>query len=214
MVQTSEQVHPVAPAVDGGFTFEEKETAATGIRPRRCITCCGYIAALLLIQSAAVLTLAFTVFKLKGPSIRVNKLALEKLALINGTNTTLNADVWVKNPNFASFKYGNMTTTLFYRGAVIGEARGPPGRAKARRTTRVNVTVDIITDRILSQPDLDSDLFSGLVNMSSYTRVGGRLSMFIIKKQMTVKMNCNITINITSRAIQQHKCKRKVKISI
>ncbi|KAK6142778.1 hypothetical protein DH2020_023126 [Rehmannia glutinosa] len=117
-----------------------------------------------------------------------------------------------KNPNYASFRYQNTTTTLYYRGAVIGEARGPPGRAKARRTMRMNVTVDVITDRVLNQPDLGSDINSGLITMSSYTVVGGRVKIFVVKKHVTVRMNCSMTVNITSRAIQQQKCKRKVKL--
>lgn len=212
MLESSEQVRPLAAAADRLFTSRDKETVITVIRRNRCIKCCGYIAALLLIQGVVVLILAFTVFKLKGPIIRVGKLTVDKLELINGSNMTLNADVWVKNPNFASFKYGNMMTMLFYRGVVIGESRGQPGRAKARRTARINITVDIMTDRILSQPDLDADIYSGLVNVSSHTRVGGRINVFIFEKQMTVKMNCNMSINITSQSIQQHKCKRKIKL--
>ncbi|GFP91472.1 hypothetical protein PHJA_001291200 [Phtheirospermum japonicum] len=126
---------------------------------------------------------------------------------------TLNADVWVKNPDFAYFTYNTLMTTLFYRGAVVGESSGPPGTAKARRTTRVNVTVGIITDRILLDPDFDLDFVSGLVNMSSHTLVGGRMKLFcVIDKKLTVRMSCNMTFNITSRAIQQHDCKRKVKL--
>lgn len=125
---------------------------------------------------------------------------------------SLTADVSVRNPNFASFRYQNTTTTIFYRGAVIGEARGPPGKARARRTMRMNVTVDVIMDRVLSQPGLGSDFSSGLLTMSSYTEVGGRVKIIVVKKHVMVKMNCTMTVNITSQAIQQQKCKRKVKI--
>ncbi|KAK6142776.1 hypothetical protein DH2020_023124 [Rehmannia glutinosa] len=170
-------------------------------------------------QATVVVILIFTVFKVKDPVIRMNDVTVERLDLISGTTTprpgsnmTLNADVSVKNPNYASFRYQNTTTTLYYRGAVIGEARGPPGRAKARRTMRMNVTVDVITDRVLNQPDLGSDINSGLITMSSYTVVGGRVKIFVVKKHVTVRMNCSMTVNITSRAIQQQKCKRKVKL--
>lgn len=96
---------------------------------------------------------------------------------------------------------------------VIGEARGPGGRAKARRTTKMNVTVDVITARFLGDPNLQSDLSSGLIPIASYTRVGGRVKMLtFIKRHITVKMNCSMMVNITSQAIQEQKCKRKVDI--
>ncbi|KAL0339465.1 UNVERIFIED_CONTAM: hypothetical protein Sangu_1468600 [Sesamum angustifolium] len=188
-------------------------------RRRRWVKCCGCIGAVVLVQAIVVVVLIFTVFKVKDPIIRMNAVTVERLELIAGTTTprpgsnmTLNADVSVKNPNYASFKYQNTTTALFYRGSEIGEARGPPGRARARRTMRMNITVDVMTDRVLSQPDLRSDVNSGLIAISSYTRVGGRVKMLIIKKHVTVTMNCTITINATSQAIQQQKCKRKVKL--
>ncbi|KAK6141060.1 hypothetical protein DH2020_025197 [Rehmannia glutinosa] len=220
MVDTSDQVRPLAPSADRSTSSDdESATAVTKTRRRRWLKCCAFVAALLLIQATVVVILIFTVFKVKDPIIRMNDVTVQRLDLINGTTTprpgsnmTLNADVSVKNPNYASFRYQNTTTTLYYRGAVIGEARGPPGRARARRTMRMNVTVDVITDRVLNQPDLGSDINSGLITMSSYTVVGGRVKIFVVKKHVTVRMNCSMTVNITSRVIQQQKCKRKVKL--
>ncbi|KAL8028161.1 hypothetical protein ABFS82_14G138800 [Erythranthe guttata] len=220
MVETSEQVRPLAPAYDRHTSSDDESATVTGIRRRRCLKCCGCAAAVILIQAVVVVILIFTVFKVKEPVIRMNKITVLNLDLVNGTTTTprpgsnmtLNADVSVKNPNHASFRYMNTTTTLYYRGAVIGEARGPPGSARARRTMRMNVTVEVITDRVLSNPDLGTDINTGLLTMSTYTVVGGRVKMLMIKKHLTVRMNCSMTINITSQAIQEQKCKRKVKL--
>lgn len=219
MVETSEQARPLAPASYRHASSDDEATDATGLRRRRWLKCGGCVASIILIQAIVVVVLIFTVFKVKDPVIRMNGVTVVNLELLNGTTTprpgsnmTLNAGVSVKNPNYASFKYQNTTTTLFYRGTVIGEARGPPGRAKARRTMSMNITVDVITDRVVSQPDLGSDMNSGLLTVSSYTVVGGRVKMLMIKKHVTVRMNCSITINITSQAIQEQKCKRKVKL--
>ncbi|KZV37406.1 hypothetical protein F511_01274 [Dorcoceras hygrometricum] len=219
-MESSEQVHPLAPA-SGRYTGSDDQEAAAVPKTnrRRCIKCCGTITVLLLIQAIVIVILIFTVFKVKDPVIRMNGVTIDRLELINGTTTprpgsniTLTADVSVKNSNFASFNYQNTTTTLFYRGVVIGEARGPSGKAKARRTMRMNVTVDVITDRILSQPDLNSDYSSGLLTIGSYTSVGGRVKMIFVKKHVTVRMNCSMTVNVTSQAIQNQRCKRKVKL--
>ncbi|KAL3517223.1 hypothetical protein ACH5RR_024125 [Cinchona calisaya] len=221
-----DQVRPLAPASERQNIDVEEDQATLynnstrDINNRRCIKCCGAITAILLIQATIIIILIFTVFKVKDPVIKLNGVTVNKLELLNGTTTpkpgsnmTLTADVSVKNPNYATFKYKNTTTTLFYRGTVIGEARGPPGKSKARRTMRMNITIDFIMDRLTNHPMLNSDVGSGLLPMSSFTRVGGRVNMVgIVKKHVVVKMNCSIAVNITSRTIQDQKCKRKVKL--
>ncbi|KAE8716276.1 desiccation protectant protein Lea14-like protein [Hibiscus syriacus] len=147
----------------------------------------------------------------------MNGITVTKLELINGTTpklgskVTVRAHVSVKNPNIASFKYRNTTTTLYYYGKVVGDARGHAGRAKPHRTVRMNITIDIIMDRLLASPNLVADASSGTLTMSSYSRIGGRINVLnIIKRHVTVKMNCSMTVDIFSQAIQAQKWKRKV----
>ncbi|XVE77212.1 hypothetical protein DITRI_Ditri13aG0043400 [Diplodiscus trichospermus] len=213
-----DQVRPLAPASD--LPSSDNGEAALHVkklRRKKFIKCCGCIAALIIIQAVVIIILIFTVFRVKDPSIKMNNFTITHLELINGTipkpgsNISLIADISVKNPNVASFKYRNTTTTLYYYGTVVGDARGPGGRARARRTMRMNITVDMITDRLLASPNLTSDVNSGTLTMSSYSRIGGRVNMLnIIKKHVTVRMNCSMTVNISSQAIQEQKCKRKV----
>ncbi|XP_051132770.1 late embryogenesis abundant protein At1g64065 [Andrographis paniculata] len=219
MAETSDQSRPLAGASDRPTSSDDEESALTGIRRKRCVKCFTCVAALLLIQAIVIVVLIFTVFKVKDPIIRMNRVTVTKLDLVAGTTTprpganmTLIADVSVKNPNYASFRYQNTTTALYYHGSVIGEARGPPGRARARRTMRMNITVDVMTDRVLANSDFASDLTSGLLTMSSYTEVAGRVKMVVVKKHVTVKMNCTVTVNMTTQAIQEQRCKRKVKL--
>lgn len=215
-----EQARPLAPA---GYRISSDDNEAAlhikTARQKKFIKCCGCITAIVLIQAVVIIILAFTVFRVKEPKIVMNKITVTELQLVNGTtpkpgsNISLTADVSVKNPNVASFKYSNTTTTLFYHGTVVGEARGPPGRAKARRTMRMNITVDIITDMLTTNPNLKADVASGLLTMSSYSRIPGRVNMMnIVKKHVVVKMNCTMTVNISSQAIQDQKCKRKVNL--
>ncbi|XP_050280426.1 late embryogenesis abundant protein At1g64065 [Quercus robur] len=215
-----EQVRPLAPATDcPSSDHNEAALHIQKLKRKRCIKCCGIISALLLLQAIVVIILIFTVFKVKDPIIKMNGVTITKLELINntipkpGVNMSLIADVSVKNPNVASFRYSNTTTTLFYHGSVVGEARGPAGKAKPRRTMQMNITVDIITDRLISNPNLQSDVGSGLLTMSSYSKIPGRVKMLsIINKHVVVKMNCTMTVNISSKAIQDQKCKRKVRL--
>ena len=212
-----DQVRPLAPASDLPSDNGEAALHLKKVRRKKCIKYCGCVAALMIIQAVVIIILIFTVFRVKDPIIKMNGVTVTKLELINGTtpkpgsNISLIADVSVKNPNIASFKYKNTTTTLYYYGTVVGDARGSAGSAKARRTMRMNISVDIITDRLLASPNLVADVNSGTLTMSSYSRIGGRVNMLnIIKRHVTVKMNCSMTVNISSQAIQQQKCKRKV----
>lgn len=216
-----EQVRPLAPHLDGRLSSDDDETASRlmkKIRRTKYIKCCGCMTGLFLVIAVVIVILIFTVFRVKDPKIKLNGFTIIKLELVNGTipkpgiNITLLADISVKNPNVASFKYSNTTTSLYYRGDLVGEARGPPGRAKARRTMRMNITLDLITDRLLSNPNLRADAAgSGLLTMDSYSRIGGRVNILnVFKKHVTVKMNCSMTVNISSQGIYDQKCKRKV----
>ncbi|MBA0858947.1 hypothetical protein Goshw_001974 [Gossypium schwendimanii] len=214
-----DQVRPLAPAADAP-TSDDGEAALQlkKVRRKKLIRCCACIAALFIILAVVIIVLIFTVFRVKDPIIKLNAVSLTNLDLIingsiptTGANISLIADISVKNPNIASFKYRNTTTTLYYYGTEVGDARGPGGTAKARRTIRMNITVDVMTDRVLASPNLTADLTSGTLTMITYSRIGGRVNMLnIIKKHVTVMMNCTVTVNITSLAIQEQKCKHKV----
>ncbi|OVA18918.1 Late embryogenesis abundant protein [Macleaya cordata] len=215
-----DQVRPLAPATDRISSDEDEIALRTkkNLKRGRCLKCCGCCIALIIILAIVIVVLAFTVFRPKDPKIRMNGVQILQIKLINGTipdptvNIKIAADLSVKNENFASFRYENSTTGIYYHGKLVGEALTPAGHAKARRTERMNVTVEIITQRLLAEPNLRADAASGVVTMNSYTKLGGRVKILkIIKKHMTVRMNCTMTVNLTSLTLQEQKCKRKVK---
>ncbi|EOA27864.1 hypothetical protein CARUB_v10024022mg [Capsella rubella] len=215
-----EHVRPLAPATILPVSDESASNIRNNLRRRKRMNCliCATVTSLLLIT--VVLTLVFTVFRVKDPTIKMNGVMVNGLdsvmgtdqAQLLGTNISMIVDVSVKNPNTASFKYSNTTTNIYYKGTVVGEAHGLPGKARPHRTSRMNLTVDIMIDRILADPGLGREVSrSGLLNVSSYTKVGGKVTMMgIVKKHVTVKMNCTMAVNITSQAIQDVDCKNKI----
>jgi hypothetical protein len=62
----------------------------------------------------------------------------------------------------------------------------------------------------MSNPNLNADMSSGILSMTTYTRVPGRMKIAIVKRNIVVKMTCSMKLNITSQQIQIQKCKRKV----
>ncbi|KAB5527144.1 hypothetical protein DKX38_020991 [Salix brachista] len=207
-----EQVRPLAPVAD----HQSSDEGASRHQKKRVRKCCAVTAAIVVILVTAIVAVRFTVFRVKDPIIKMNGVTVSRLELTNGTipksgvNISLIADVSVKNPNLASFKYSNTTTTLYYHGQMVGEARNGPGHARPRQTMRMNVSVDIITDRIMSNPSLNVDFISGLLSMNAYTRVPGRMKIVVVKRNIVVEMNCSMALNITTQQIQAQECKQNV----
>lgn len=171
----------------------------------------------MLITSVLAIILSFTVFHIEDPIVEINVVQVTELELMYstippkpGTNTSLKADVSVRNPNMLLLIYDNTTTTFYYHDIVVGEAHGPGGRAKPRRTARMNITVDLSMDRLISYPNVNQDVSSGLLTMSSISRItGGGVELFKgFKKGINIlSMNCTITFNISSQGIEEQKCK-------
>ncbi|KAK1326150.1 hypothetical protein QJS10_CPA01g02260 [Acorus calamus] len=128
-------------------------------------------------------------------------------------NLTVIADVSFKNPNAVSFRYGNTTTTISYRGSTIGEVPGPPGVAPAHRTKRMNLTMDVLGDKLLESPNLLTDVGAGSLGVGSLTIIGGRVKILgFIKHHVDVILNCSYTFNISTQSIPDHSCHQHVKL--
>lgn len=218
-----EQVRPLAPATNNNSQFRSYEEENLSIqlklgRKRSYAKCCGCAVAILVLIAVTMLILAFTVFHVRGPIVKMNSVTIDPIKTGNGPNRTdrsitLIADVSVKNPNAASFRFGNTTTGIYYRGAEVGEGRNPAGLARARRTMRMNLTVEIDRAKLLAEPGLMAEVASGSLTMDSYTRIEGRVKILsIARKNVVVKLNCTLTYNFSSQGIQQQSCKRRVSL--
>lgn len=224
MAEKKEQVKPLAPASHRQYFTDDNDAVfppdSKKQRHRKYVQCCGCIAALMLIQAVVILVLIFTVFRIKDPKLKMNSVRISGLDSTNLsnltalTNITVTADVSIKNPNVAAFKFSNVTTTTVYYGGVeVGEGRNPPGVAAAQRTLRLNVTVELAVGKLLGVARLVRDLRFGELNVSAYTKVGGRVKILgLFKKHVVVKMNCTMSVNVTSREIGDQSCWQRVSI--
>lgn len=188
-------------------------------RHRKYVMCCGCMTALILIVLVLSLVLIFTVFSAKSPKLRLNALEIEGLDRVNwtdirpNTNLSIIADVSVKNPNMASFQFSNATTILYYDGIVVGGANTPGTNAKAGRTFRLNVTIDVMLAKVMNVSRLQADYLSGILPMNSYTRISGKVKIWnIIKMGVVLRTNCTMIANVTSYTIRHQDCRRKVNI--
>ncbi|KAL7150420.1 hypothetical protein ABFS83_05G110800 [Erythranthe nasuta] len=227
MSEKKEQVKPLAPASHRIHIEEETDTFSSEFMPahhRRCIKCCGCSTAIFLIIFTIILILMFTVFRVKDPILRMNSTNITIQGMDNttttpftsfgpGLNLTIGARISIKNPNVASFKFDNTTTILYYDGSVIGETQGPFGEVGPRRTLRMDVSIELIVDKIVGVGRFKSDISVGLLPISSYTRISGKVKISSsIRRSVVVKLNCTMNLNVSSREIQDQNCRRRVSL--
>lgn len=180
------------------------------LRKRRSIFwCCGCCGATVVVLGLVILILAFTVFKVKDPTLTLNNLYLDRIGDVDiGTidnpvsiNATLTADISIENPNVASFKYGNSTTEFYYEGQTVGVAYAPDGDVGAHKTVTMNVTVEVLADRV-GKTNAISNVFAGSqVNVTTYTDINGRVDVWgIYKRDIEVMLNCSMSLDLKIRS--------------
>jgi len=213
----TDQGRPLAP-VRVHPRSDDEEKALKTMNRRRKFKLCGCVTAILLLLLVIVIViLAFTVFKVKDPKVTTNEIQLTNfdvnvVQIPIKINMTMVVNMSIKNDNIASIKLGNSTTTVYYRGITVADAEIPPELVKAKKTTRLNVTIDAMADRLVSSPNLLGDVLQGEMVMNTYSVIPGRVKILFIKKHVEMKMNCTMTINISKRGIQDMTCTHKVKL--
>ncbi|KAB8100281.1 hypothetical protein EE612_030744 [Oryza sativa] len=210
----SPSVHPAAT----GVGMEEEAQAATGWRSmqylrkrRRALCCCGCCVTTLVVVGLVILVLALTVFRVKDPRITMNGVWVTAISTGPGTgagigstvatNATLTADVSVKNPNAASLRFSRSETDVYYKGKTVSVAYVPAGSVGADRTVRMNITLDLLADRLASVLNGTGLILGQEYDLTTYTAMRARVSVLgIIKKSLDVRMNCSVILDVAGIA--------------
>ncbi|CAM0954455.1 unnamed protein product [Alopecurus aequalis] len=195
---------------------DEAAQTATGwrsgqyLRKRRCLLCCGGCCVLtVVIVGLLILILALTVFKVKDPRLTMNSVSLTALSTGAGsgiadpvaTNATFTADVSIKNPNAVAFKFSQSATEVFYRGQTVSVAYVPDGSIGARRTARMNITVDILGDRFAREFNGTGLVLGQEYDLTTYTAMNGTVKVLgVYKKKLEITMNCSIIVEVGGAA--------------
>ncbi|CAD5174116.1 late embryogenesis abundant protein At1g64065 [Musa acuminata AAA Group] len=210
-----EQVKPIMLHSPSIVPVGDDEEAASRWRSiqylhkRRCaLCCCGCCGATVVILGITILILSLTVFKVKDPTLTMNSLTLDTFRVGPGTldnlvlfNATLVADISIKNPNVASFRFDNSTTDFYYAGETVGVAYAPQGKVSAHRTARMNVTVDVLTDRVVKQMNITTEAWTAgtELNLTSFTDIKGRVNVLgVYKRDIEVMLNCSMTLELST----------------
>lgn len=173
--------------------------------------CFIYLAAFIIFQTIIIVAFSLTVMKIKNPKLRLGGVAVENFSSTSTNSSfsmTLATQVTIKNTNFGHYKYDNSTLNILYGDVRVGEAFIPKGRAKARKTKRFNVTVDISSEALSGNSNFNSDVNSGVLTLTSQARVTGKVTLMkIMKKRKSPQMNCSMGINLATRVFQDLSCK-------
>ncbi|KAF8380155.1 hypothetical protein HHK36_027638 [Tetracentron sinense] len=176
------------------------EEAAT-LRRKRNIKCITYIVGGVVLQTIIIVVFALTVMRIKSPKVRLRSVTIESLDTNTSSfNMRLIAQVTVKNTNFGHFKFENSTASVTYEGTTVGQAFIDRGRTRARETKKMNITVDVSSDRLSGA--------SGTLTLGSHAKLSGKIHLFkIIKKKKSAEMDCTMIVNLLNKAIQELNCK-------
>ncbi|KAH0470992.1 hypothetical protein IEQ34_000715 [Dendrobium chrysotoxum] len=186
-------------------------------RRRRCIL---ISLAIFLFIVLLFVILGVTVFRVREATTTVNSVKLGGFKagfnlpnLGVDLNVTLDLDLTAHNPNHASFRYGESSAELFYKGSQVGEAAIPPGQINAGGSERMNVSVTIFAGRLIGDSALYSDVLSGSLVFQTTTRIPGRVSVLgIFKHHIVTYSSCDVTVNVSSRTADNSNCRYKAKL--
>ncbi|XP_078177197.1 late embryogenesis abundant protein At1g64065-like [Carex rostrata] len=214
---SQDQITPLAMAVAPESPFSTKTPQRSKLNHRRhqflllCFGTCGISLAIFIV----LLTIGLTVYKVKEPIMTMNSVALENLSANSAASSSLNmsviADVSVKNPNAVSYRYGSSMTSVYYHEILVGQAEAPPGVALARRTVRMNVTVDLMISQLTRNSQFVQDLVTGDVRFNTSTQVGGKVKVFgMVQHHVDVVMNCSMTVDVSNLSLRNQSCSQHV----
>lgn len=166
-----------------------------------------------IIVSIVTLTLIFTVFKPKEPTINVHFAPFNFLSPNIAMNVTLGMVITIGNPNYGSFKYQNSTSYITYNDTIVGsvpiESKLVPARSEINVTTYANFMVG----KLIQNPNFWSDIVHGMeFTLQSTTELPGKaIVLKYIKLKAMAYSSCHISVNITSNDVGSN-CISRIKL--
>ena len=217
--KTNQQVYPLAPSSTKQPRSDEESGTLTSdqeLKQKKRIKLAIYIVTFAVFQTIIITVFALTVMRVKTPKVRLgtNTVTLQNFNTGNQASSpsfdvSFTAQVGVKNSNFGPYKYDSTNVTFMYQGVTVGQVTIPKGKAGFRSTKRVGVTVNVNSNAlpIATTTSLENELGAGVLTLNSYAKLSGKVElMFVMKKKKSAEMNCTMTINLSTKAVQSMIC--------
>ncbi|KAF8039419.1 hypothetical protein BT93_B1835 [Corymbia citriodora subsp. variegata] len=208
MAEKNQNQYP--PAELNGYHRNDQESLHTmedeeAKRKKRMKWTIGIIA-FIIFQVVQALFFVLVIMKFKSPKFRVGDFVVQTLTINTQASPSFGmsfiAPIRVKNTNWGPFKYAASTVYFTYGGVRVGQAIIPKSKANFKSTKKIDVNVT------LSSANLPSNINSGVITLKSQGELKGKVTiMFMFKKTKISQMNCTMTINTSTKAVQTLSCK-------
>ncbi|TYI89956.1 hypothetical protein E1A91_D03G089400v1 [Gossypium mustelinum] len=158
-----------------------------------------------------ILVFASYFLRARTPGFEIGSVEVRNLKYGNSSapsfNFTLVTQVTVENTNFGDFRFDNSTGSVWCGSEVVGLMKIPKGRAQARASERMKVSIQVSSVRLSDANNLASNMSYGLLELKSYVKLSGKVNiMNIMKRRRNPEMNCFMKLNLTGNTIQGLKC--------
>lgn len=179
----------------------------------RGLKICAIVTAILLIIVAVViLTLSFTIFKIKDPIVSITPVGLENVQFFSPDSSTapLGMIITIVNRNYGAFESMDSTGYLQYRDTVVAKVPLARNTIPARSTINVTTTANLMSEKLINDEHFVTDLEDGTFNLTSNAILPGKVHM-LIRLKATVNINCDVLFNVTSMTTDSS-CIAKIKL--
>lgn len=216
----SEESHvtPLAPPQIYRRSDEEWGAGAT-TKPKvihhkhgRSSKCFVYLLLFLVLLSIASLAFGLVVLRINAPKLKLELVEIKNLKYtapdFASLNMTMVAQVKIYNQNFGGFTFHNGSTSVVYGNTTLGMTYCKSGLVRGRNSERMTVAVQVKANNGLAEnKNFSSDMGSGLVKLSSYANLRGEIRVLKhFTRRRTSFMNCTMSLNLTSQAVQDLRC--------
>jgi hypothetical protein len=170
------------------------------------VICCSVLLALIVVLAIVLVVLYCTVFRPRSPHVAAKVVDMRApqpnlLVFPPKLNLSFDVAVTVKNPNYASFRYGDVVTELHYHGLVVGQSVMLAGEVGARTTQTLPATVELQVDKVAYTPDFIQEVAASLLHpplmllFETRTTVAGKA---VVAGTFKIKASSVVTCSISS----------------
>ncbi|KAF6985216.1 hypothetical protein CFC21_003108 [Triticum aestivum] len=201
----------------------EMPPAARQSRRRRAIICASFAVLVLLLLAAVAAIVLLAVLRPRDPTtelLSANATGAAPRVTFPTVSVQLNVTfllvVRLRNPNPASFRYGEAATTLLYRGAPVGSAVVPAGTVPSRGATTMRLGMTVQADKVVAAAGIGGllgDVLAGEMEFEARTDVKGRVTFLgFVKRNAQGRSACRIAIGVPDVKVRRQECHNEARL--
>ncbi|KAJ4961753.1 hypothetical protein NE237_021663 [Protea cynaroides] len=199
----------------------EQQQDLTKLRRSRAARSVLIFLTILILILTIILILAFTVFKPQKPTTEIASVTLEGITprvifpqFKVDLNITLDLQIVVHNPNYASFKHDTGAAFLYYKGTQVVVADISPGTVPATGSEIIPSRLTLETDRFVSENSaMIKDVMAGEFEVETKLNIPGVVKVLgIFQKHVVSLSDCRIVVGVSDLKVRSRKCDNEIQL--